>query len=127
MRARGKAADRNRQIERKLERLVTHLAATLAGPPSQFHETRLKARWGVAFRRATPLLVFAALIAGAGSLCFVHIPDGSIMRLVTMFTPGVLMVGAFTRREIPSIEIPPLPRRSKATAWRQPLALHQTP
>ena len=29
VRARGKIADRSRQIERKLERLVTHLAATL--------------------------------------------------------------------------------------------------
>lgn len=125
--ARGKTLDRSRQMEGKLERLVVHLATTLTGPPSQFHETRLRARWGVALRRATPLLIFATLIAGAGSLCFVHIPDGSIMRFVTMFTPGVLMLGAFTRREIPSIEIPPLPRRSKAAAWRRPLAVHQAP
>ncbi|MFL5285184.1 MAG: hypothetical protein ACJ8AW_30465 [Rhodopila sp.] len=125
VRARGSTFDRSRQIETKLERLVAHLTATFARPPAQFHETRVKARWAVAFRRAAPLLSFVALIAGAGSLSFIRIPDGSILRLLIMGTPTMLLFGAFTMREWPAIEFPTFPRRPKTTEWHQPRALPQ--
>jgi hypothetical protein len=37
--------------------------------------------------------------------------------------PPLLMVAFFCMREMPRIEIPPWPRRSRATAWRVPSAL----
>jgi hypothetical protein len=75
--------------------------------------------------RGPALLSFAALIAGAGSLSFIRIPDGSILRLLIMGTPTMLLFGAFTMREWPAIEFPTLPRRPKTTEWRQPWALPQ--
>jgi hypothetical protein len=63
-------------------------------------------------------LFFATLIAGAAGLTFVTIPEQSIFHLLIMSTPPLLLISAFGMRETPSLEIPPLPRRSKATAWR---------
>jgi hypothetical protein len=125
LRVRGSAFDRSRQVEIKLEKLVAHLTATLAKPPPQFHETLLRARWGVVFRRAIPLLIFLALIAGAGGLSFVEIPEASVVRLLSVAAPTVLLFSAFTMRDRPPIEFPSLPRRSRATTWRHPPVVHQ--
>jgi len=117
LRVRGSEPQVSRKIEAKLEPMVAHLARTLAKPPSLFHETLRRARWGVAFRRAMPLLFFAALIVAAGGLTQVEIPSGSIFNLLIMGTPPLLMFGAFGMRDTPSLEIPPLPRRSKSGVW----------
>jgi hypothetical protein len=43
--------------------------------------------------------------------------------MVILNTPPILMMLFFCLREIPVVEIPPLPRRSAAAAWRAgPLA-----
>jgi hypothetical protein len=119
LRAPSSEPQRTCLIESKLERAVAYLAQTLTEPPRRFHERLVRARWGVTFRRATPLLFFAALIAGAGGLTFVTIPEQSILHLMILSTPPLLLVSMFGMRETPSLEIPPLPRRSKAAAWRQ--------
>jgi hypothetical protein len=119
LRVPGTEPARSRQTEIKMEKAVTHLAHTLAAPPQLFHERLLHARWGVVFRRGIPLLIFGGLIAGAGALTFVDIPPSSFMNLVMMGTPPLLLFGAFGVSDRPPLEIPPLPRRSKATAWRK--------
>jgi hypothetical protein len=124
---RGKAFDRCRQIESKLERLVAHLTTTLSRPPLHFHETLRRARWRVALWRASPMLVFFALIAGILGLSHVEVPQNSVMRLLPAMMPALLMIGAFSMRDRPPIEIPSFPRRLRATAWRQPPAAHQVP
>jgi hypothetical protein len=110
---------RTRQVLIKLEKVVAHLARTLAAPPPSFHDSLLRARWSVVFRRGIPLLIFGGLIAGSGALAFVEIPQGSIMNLVMMGTPPLLLFGAFGISDRPPLEIPPWPRRPKATGWRK--------
>jgi hypothetical protein len=117
LRVTGNEPQRSRRLESKLERTVAHLSTTLAKPPCAFHDTLLRARWGVTFRRAIPLLVVIALIAGASALCFVEIPQDSMFNLLIQFAPPLLLFAAFGMRETPKLEIPPIPRRSKATAW----------
>ncbi|MBI5130078.1 MAG: hypothetical protein HZA66_11605 [Rhodopseudomonas palustris] len=117
IKVRGSGAELSRAIEAKLETTVAHLTRTLSQPPAAFHEALSRARWGVALRRALPLLFFASLIVGAASLTLVEIPQDSIVNLLLMGAPPLLMIGAFGMRDIPSMEIPPFPRRMTHAAW----------
>jgi hypothetical protein len=113
-------ADRGRigQIENRLEKLVAHLALVLTRPPAEFHDTRLRARWGVTFRRAIPLLVFTGV--GAGAIASRHVPfvpDG-FRQLLCMSLPPVLLVLGFGIQHRPPLELPLPPRRPGAASWR---------
>jgi hypothetical protein len=119
LRVPGDEAERTRRIEAKLDVVVTHLARTLAQPPRLFHDSLRRARWKVVLRRALPLLFFGGLIVGSGALTFVNIPQDSIFNLMLMGMPPLLLFGAFGVRDRPPLEVPPLPRRLKATAWRK--------
>ncbi|MDF3812972.1 MULTISPECIES: hypothetical protein [Rhodopseudomonas] len=119
LRVRGGEPDVSRKIEARLDPMIAHLTQTLAKPPHLFHEKLRRARWAVVFRRASPLLFFAVLIAGAGALTQVEIPSGSILNLLIMGAPPLLMFGAFGMRDTPRLEVPPLPRRSKVGKWPQ--------
>jgi hypothetical protein len=118
VRVRGAEPQRSRRSEIKLERAAAHLAQTFAEAPQRFHQRWFAARWGVAFRRAIPLLTGVALMAGAVAVPSLHIPEGSPIRLLIFNSPTILIALAFCMQELPRLEIPPLPRRLKATAWR---------
>jgi hypothetical protein len=118
--ARGTAWERSRQLETMFERMVGHLAATLAEPPARFHETRRRARWGVALKRAAPLLVYVALLMAVAGFSRVRIANGSALRPLMWFGLTMLMVFALTMRNRPRLEVPRLPRRLTSPAWRQP-------
>ncbi|NEW90959.1 hypothetical protein [Rhodopseudomonas sp. BR0M22] len=115
IKVRGQEPERSRRVEAALETTVAHLARTLTRPPAAYYETLRGARWKVTFRRSIPTLFFGGLIAGAASLTLVDVPQDSIFNLLLMGAPPLLMFGAFGMRETPSLEIPPLPRRWKAT------------
>ncbi|WP_420133193.1 hypothetical protein [Rhodopseudomonas sp.] len=117
LKARGSGAELSRAIEARFEQTIAHLTRTLSQPPAAYHATLARKRWGVALRRALPLLFFASLIVGAAALTLVDIPQDSIINLLLMGAPPLLMIGAFGMRDIPSMEIPPLPRRMTHTAW----------
>jgi hypothetical protein len=117
LKVRGSEPELSRTVETRLERTIAHLARTLTQPPAAYHESLARARWGVALRRALPLLFFATMIVGAASLTLVEIPQDSIINLLLMGAPPLLMIGAFGMRDIPSMEIPPLPRRITRAAW----------
>jgi hypothetical protein len=117
LKARGSGAELSRAIEARFEQTIGHLTRTLSQPPAAYHDTLARARWGVALRRALPLLFFASLIVGAAGLTLVDIPQDSIINLLLMGAPPLLMIGAFGMRDIPSMEIPPLPRRIDHAAW----------
>lgn len=118
LKARGREPQRSRDLENKMEKAVGHLARTLAQPPSQFHETLRRARWAVTFRRGIPLLFFIGLMALAGGLTMIEMPQDSIWNLLLMGAPPLLLFAAFSMRDTPPLEIPPLPRRFKADAWQ---------
>ena len=47
-----------------------------------------------------------------------HLSENSGLRMLILNSPPILMIIFFCLREIPVVEIPPLPRRSAAAAWR---------
>lgn len=118
LRLRGSEPERSRDAERKLQSALEHLERTLEEPPARFHDRLRGARWRVTLRRAFPLLASAALIAGAAALPTIDLAQDSVARMLIFHTPPLLLVMFFAMREMPRIEIPPLPRRSAALAWR---------
>jgi hypothetical protein len=119
VRVRGREPLRSRRTEVKLETTAAHLARTLAEPPRRYHQQWFAARWGVAFRRAIPLLAGIGLMAGALAVPSLHIPEGSPIRLLIFNSPTILIALAFCLQELPRLEIPPLPRRLSAATWRK--------
>ena len=103
-----------------MQQAVAHLARTLSDAPRRFHERFAATRWAVAFRRSLPVLTGAGLIALAACLPYFNITQESSIRMLIFNAPPVLLILVFCMREIPRIEIPPLPRASKAPSWRAP-------
>jgi hypothetical protein len=122
LRLRATRGDHSADAERKLERTARHLAQTLAEPPGQFHQRRFAARWGVAFRRAMPLLICVGLIGGAIAVPSLNLGQDSIFRMLIFHAPPLLLMLGICMREMPRIEIPPLPRASTAQTWRDTAA-----
>jgi hypothetical protein len=117
--------ERSRDAQAKLDRTVQHLASILAQPPGHFHDRFGTERWGVVLRRSIPLLVSIGLIAAAAAVPILDLPEGSVFRMLIFNAPPLLMVAFFCMREMPRIEIPPWPRRSRSPAWRQPAVTPQ--
>lgn len=114
----GQGAERGHDAEARLAQAVSHLAATLAEPPARFHQRHRRARWRVVARRLTPLGVALALIAGAASVHRLEIGPDSVLRMLIFNAPPLLLVWFFSMRELPRVEIPPLPREPLAADWR---------
>ena len=119
LRIRGREPKRSARIERLVEAAARHLAETLAEVPARFHERLWLQRWGVFLRRAVPALVCIAVIVGAALVPKLHLPEGSGLRAVIFNSPPILMMLFFCLHEVPTIEIPPVPRRSTAPQWRK--------
>ena len=118
LRLRGEGLPRGQQAEARLVEAVRHLAATFAEPPTRFHERQRAARWRVTLRRAVPLLVCLLLVAAAASVRKLGLDDDAMLRMIIFNVPPLLMVAVFCLPELPRIEIPPLPKRLVAAAWR---------
>ena len=108
---------RSRGAEAKFVRAAAHLASTLAQPPARFHEQHVGARWLVVLRRSLPLVAVAALMLAAAAVPKFGIRDDSVMRMLVLNAPPLLLMLVFCMREMPRIEIPPIPRRPGPTAW----------
>jgi hypothetical protein len=108
---------RSRAAERLLAIGVRHLAAVLAEPPARFHDRFVAARWRVAARRSVPALVCILLIGGSVVLARLELAQDSVVRMLLFNAPPLLLIAAFCLRETPRIEIPPLPRASRAASW----------
>jgi hypothetical protein len=109
---------RSHAVERQLVLTVQHLARTLAEPPPQFHDRLWRARWRVAGRRAVPALVSLLLIGAAALVSKLHFSEESLLLMLSInLPPAMLLLFFFGAREIPRIEIPPLPRRLPPNAW----------
>lgn len=110
---------RTHQAQAAIETAVLHLARMLAESPRRFHERWVAARWRVFCRRLVPLAVCIALILGAASASRLHLAESSGLRMLLLNSPPILMVLFFCLREVPIVEIPPLPRRPDAASWRR--------
>lgn len=115
---RGREPRRTQQALRAIEMAALHLARMLAEPPRRFHERWTAARWRAFSRRLVPLAVCIGLILCAAAVPKLHLAEGSGLRMLILNSPPILMILFFCLREIPVVEIPPLPRRSDAASWR---------
>jgi len=116
---------RTSEAEIKINRSVEHLAKTLRRPPGDFHSRWRSARWKVTFRRAIPLLTGLTILAATPLIQFFSLEDQSLVRMMIFHAPPILLVGMFMFKEMPVIEIPPLPRRLIGRSWikgGQPIA-----
>jgi hypothetical protein len=119
LRIKGREPARSARIEQQVESAARHVALTLAEPPPRFHERLRAARWGVFLRRAVPVLTCIAVVVAAALVPKLHLAEGSGLRALIFNAPPVLMMLFFCLHEVPTIEIPPLPRRSARTTWRK--------
>lgn len=117
LRLAGAEPDRSQRLEALIERAARHVADTLAAPPEAFHGRWAWARWRVYARGAMPLLGCLLLIAATAALPRAHLSEHSALRMLIFNLPPLLMGVFFCLREIPRIELPPLPRRLSARAW----------
>lgn len=118
LRLRGRGAARIKDAETALDRAARHLARTLAEPPANFHRQHTLARWGVFVRRGIPLMAIIALIAIGVAIPSLNLSQESVVRMLIFNSPPLLMIVVFGMREVPRIEIPPVPRVSDAPGWR---------
>ena len=116
---RGRGAARSAEAQAQLQRAAAHVARTLAETPQRFHDQRVPARWAVTLRRAVPLLVCLGLIAAALAVPALNLDQDSVLRMLIFNAPPILLGLFFVLREMPRIEVPPLPRRPTLTTWRQ--------
>jgi hypothetical protein len=117
LRLRGGATERTRAAERALEQAGAHLARTLAEPPSRYHERLLLARWGVFFRRGIPTWNALALVVIALATSRFQAALSVPVWLALYHVPTLLVAASFLLQEQARFEIPPWPRRLRATSW----------
>lgn len=109
--------ERTRDIEAKLAQAVPHLEKTLRSHPGEFHARWQSARWRVTFQRAIPVLIGLSLLGTAPLIQLFSLMDVSLVRMFMFQGPPLLMVAILVMRELPVIEIPPMPRRLIGSEW----------
>ncbi len=117
LRLRGEGMARALDAEAKFRRSIEHLVQVLGAAPAAFHPQYRAARWRVSLRRGFPLLVCLLLIAASAAVPLLELGPGSVYRMLIFNAPPLLMVWLFAMRELPRIELPPLPRALPADAW----------
>ena len=117
LRVKLKEPARTPEIESQLCRALAHLSETLAAPPERFHERFRGRRWKVTFLRAIPLLTALGIIAATPAVTLLPMGEGSVLRMLIFHAPPLMLIAFFVFKELPRIEIPPLPRRLRNTTW----------
>jgi len=122
-RLRGGPLARTRTAEAALDKAALHLAKTLAAPATSFHETWFAARWGAFFRRAIPVLTLVLLFIIIAALPHSVVTGNPSLFVVGFHIPTALIALSFCLQELPTYEIPPVPRRARDAHWRRPLTM----
>ncbi|NEV64858.1 hypothetical protein [Thiorhodococcus minor] len=117
IRVESKEPRRTADIEHKIGRTITHLARTLDRPPADFHPRFHKARWRVSFQRGIPLGIGLLLVALTPAIRWIDMADDSILKMLIFHAPPFMLAAMFMMREMPRIEIPPIPRPLKNATW----------
>ena len=126
-RVRSKEPQRTADIERKAERTIAHLVETLAQPPADFHPRYKRARWRASFQRSIPLDIGLILIALMPGINWLDLDDDSILRMLIFHAPPFMLAAMFMMREMPRLEIPPIPRPLRGETWVTPIAKKTAP
>jgi hypothetical protein len=71
-------------------------------------------------QRALPLIIALGVIAATPAVRLLPMSEGSLLQMLIFHAPPLMLVGFFMLRELPRIEIPPLPRNLKHTGWLTP-------
>jgi len=108
---------RTAAAETKINRTVEHLARTFRRAPADFHTRWQSARWRVTFRRAIPLLTGLAILAATPLIKVFSLENESLVRMLIFHAPPLMLVGMFMLKEMPVIEVPPLPRPLIKRTW----------
>jgi hypothetical protein len=108
---------RTAEAETKINRTVEHLARTFSRPPADFHARWQSARWQVTLRRAMPLLTGLAILAATPLIKVFSLENESLVRMLIFHAPPMMLVGMFMLKEMPVIEVPPLPRPLIKRSW----------
>lgn len=122
IRVHSKEPRRTVDIEHKIGQTISHLAQTLERPPADFHTRFQKARWRVSFQRGIPLGIGLLLVALTPAIRWIDMADDSILRMLIFHAPPFMLAAMFMMREMPRIEIPPIPRPLKNATWLAPIA-----
>jgi len=117
LKVRLKEPARTPEIESRLCRALAHLSETLEAPPERFHERFRRMRWKVTLVRAIPLLTALGIIAATPAVTLLPMGEGSVLRMLIFHAPPLMLIAFFVFKELPRIEIPPLPRRLRNTTW----------
>ncbi|MEM9385919.1 MAG: hypothetical protein AAGA68_12720 [Pseudomonadota bacterium] len=112
--------ERTHEAETALDGIVSHLAQTLATQPGDYHEHHKVARWRAALQRATPVLALLAFVIVTPSLMFLPAAKNPGFLVIIFQLPTVALIAFFSLRDIPVLEIPPLPSPLKQRAWVLP-------
>lgn len=123
LRQRGTSAAAFARTEQRLVDTARHLAATFAALPADFHRRHRAARWRVVGRRSVPALVSLGLVGGAAAVPQLTLAPDSVLRMLIQAAPPLLMIAFFSLREVPRIELPPLPRPLRQPAWQHAAGL----
>ena len=116
----GREPGRSRRVRAFAADALAHLASVIDDSPSRYHERHAGARRRVWLRRLKPAMALLAILAVMPlSWLFVSRFGAEMHPLVLGLSP-LMMVGVvlMSTREIPVLEIPPLPRPLAADRWR---------
>lgn len=113
---------RSLEAMQRLDAAATHLARTLAEPPSRFHERLAAERWRVALRRCLPLAAVLALVGASFAVTQLSLAQNSVVRMLIFNAPPILLAVGVCLQELPRFEWPRRPRPLEAAAWRRTAA-----
>lgn len=117
LKVREKGPERSRVIEAEICRGVSHLTETLGDRPEGFHARFRRRRWRVTLLRAVPLLAALGIIAATPAVTLLPMGEGSVLRMLIFHAPPLMLIAFFVFKELPRIEIPPLPRPLRNSTW----------
>ena len=116
----GREPGRSPRVRAFSRTALAHLAAVIEDSPDRYHERHAGARRRVWVRRLKPAMALLGILAVMPlSWLFVSRFGAEMHPLVLGLSP-LMMVGVvlMSTREIPVLEIPPLPRPLAADRWR---------
>ncbi len=123
LRAPQKEPERTTQVESSVEEVVGHLAQALVAGPADYHPRYKRARWRAALQRATPLLAVLLFLIATPSLMLLPTRDNPAFLVMVFQLPTLMLIAFFSLREIPTLEIPPIPSPLQQSAWSRPAGL----